>query len=198
MNLIIKRVIVELSYMKGNKELVFFLIPNEYKNIKDFQKEILYILKLKTININIFDNPRIVLVRNLYKIEFDNGLYPNYITYKYLETPPESTRLIDSYFKIKNSINKWKKINRKITSSKIIGLVIGDVYDCMTASNDEYDLSILLYLAKNSKIDKSTRVYDYQHTIQSFIDEYDNVNIPNFNEILKKLRSKLCLNNLIN
>jgi hypothetical protein len=173
------RYIIEMSPMSNNDEYIYYL-----------NKDNVPIEEFPIVN-NGFNEPRIVLVRPVFKIENLNFKFEGS---KFDEKVDEITLLLDSYYQLIDKFKWFKKINdtqkennSEITSiEEMLGMLIGsEYYDCMSGGMTPGKSQLLIYIIEKYKL--KTDVYTYPkmdgnnesnpyYTIQDFIDELKDKN----------------------
>lgn len=187
------RNIIEKSGMLNNDEWVLYTTePLDYgSNI------------IKSISTSDFNDPRLILTRPVYDIEYEEGLTIKNPVFLDDENSPEITRLLDSLHIISDNIKFNKEISEKTKNKKhkenlldptnlLSELVAANFYDCMSCGMSKHTIAVIRYLMENYKtINWDTYVYprglsnDDFYTLRDFYNTTKNV--PTIYKYLKRL-----------
>lgn len=187
------RNIIEKSGMLNNNEWVLYTTEPLTHNSNI----------IKSISTSDFDDPRLMLTRPVYDIEYEEGLIIKNPVFLDSENSPEITRLLDSLHIISDNIKFNKEISKKTKNKKhkenllnpsnlLSELVAANFYDCLSCGMPKHTVAVIRYLMENYKtINWDTDIYPKRapskdwYTLRDFYNETKNV--PTIYKYLKRL-----------
>ena len=180
------RTIVELSCMSNNDEYIIYtpcVMTND--NIK------------KEIQVSSYDDPHIVVSRPVFNIEILEGLKLKE-TKAFDETVPDSTRLIDAVFRLKEKYAGLKKIIPDMPpETYLLKFVAIAFYDCMSGGCPTFILMIIKYYFTIIKPEYNREAYVYPSdkergydTLQDFLNKLEDLDINKLIDVLAKIKNE--------
>lgn len=166
-----RTIIEETPHMRNNNEFVFY----SEKQITDKDTDKM--------------NVKLVFSRPVYP--FEENLIKKQTVHKFNEKISEETKIMDSFYRCKEFLIKRANLFEIEMSRAVIHEIANDFYDCLSGGCGKYMLSIYCYLLNQFNVDDNELIYPPDHKVIDFKKECENLEIPNFEEVMKKYQIQL-------